>query len=105
MAKQKFSLSANPTFKAPVKIGVPGGDPVDVEFTFKHRSKDAMKQFITEMKGKEDVDLIKDIASGWELDDAFDTESLEKLNQNYPGAALGIWQVYVTELQGARAKN
>jgi len=105
MAKQKFNLSANPTFKAKVAIPVPGGKPADIEFTFKHRSKDALKEFMDDMKEKEDVDLLQDLVSGWDIDDPFNAESLEKMIQNYPGSALAIYQAYMVEMSGARAKN
>jgi hypothetical protein len=105
MAKPKFNLTVNPTFKAPVNIAIPGGKAVDVEFTFKYRNKDELKEFVDEMKGKTDVVLIEEMASGWELDDPFNAESLEKLTQNYPGSSMGITQVYISELQGVRAKN
>jgi len=105
MAKPKFNLSANPTFKAKVSIPVPGGKSAEIEFTFKHRSKDALKEFMDDMKGQEDVDLLQDLVSGWDIDDPFNTESLEKLIQNYPGSALAIYQAYLGEMSGARAKN
>lgn len=105
MAKPKFNLSANPTFKAKVAIPVPGGKPADIEFTFKHRSKDALKEFMDDMKEKEDVDLLQDLVSGWDIDDPFNAESLEKMIQNYPGSALAIYQAYMVEMSGARAKN
>ena len=105
MAKPKFNLSANPTFKAKVAIPVPGGKPADIEFTFKHRSKDALKEFMDDMKEKEDVDLLQDLVSGWDIDDPFNAESLEKMIQNYPGSALAIYQTYMVEMSGARAKN
>lgn len=105
MAKQKFNLSANPTFKAKVAIPVAGGKPADIEFIFKHRNKDALKDFIEEMKEKEDLELLQDLVTGWDIDDPFDAESLEKLVQNYPGSALAIYQAYMVEMSGARAKN
>ena len=42
-AKQKFSLVANPTFTRAVEIPVAGGKPATVEFTFKHRTRDAFR--------------------------------------------------------------
>jgi len=105
MAKQKFNLNPNPTFKAKVAIPVAGGKSADIEFTFKHRSKDALKDFIDEMKEKEDLELLQDLVTGWDIDDPFDAESLEKLVQNYPGSALAIYQAYMVEMSGARAKN
>lgn len=105
MAKPKFNLSIAPTFKAKVAIAVPGGKTDEIQFTFKHRSKDDLKEFLDSLADKEDITLITDVASGWELDDAFDEDSLEKLTQNYPGSALAIFQTYMAELSGARAKN
>lgn len=107
MAKPKFNLSAVPTFKAVVDIPVPGGKAEKVEFIFKHRTRDDFKKFIDKLEGREDVDVILDIASGWDLEDAFDADSLEELTQNYIGSARAIIEVYITELanSGQRTKN
>lgn len=104
MAK-KFSLVPAPTFKATVAIQVPGGKPVDVEFTFKHRDRENFKEFVDGLEGRPDVDILMDIASGWELEDAFDEKNLEKLTSNYLGAGRAVLQAYINELTAARAKN
>jgi len=105
MAKPKFNLSAVPTFKNKVAIPIAGGKPVDIEFTFKHRTRDAFKEFVENLEGREDIDVILDIASGWDLEDAFDKASLEDLTQNYIGSAREIIETYIGELTNARAKN
>lgn len=105
MAKPKLSLVANPTFKAKVAIPVPGDKAVDVEFTFKGRNREAFKTYIASMDGREDVDLIMDAASGWDLEDAFDRDNVEKLTQNYMGSARAIFDKYVGELTQARLGN
>lgn len=105
MAKAKFSLAVKPTFKAKVSIPVPGQAPELVEFTFKARSRDDFKEFIDGLKDREDVDVILDIASGWELEDAFDKDNLELLTQNYLGAARAIIEKYLSELTQARLGN
>lgn len=105
MAKPKFNLTAAPTFKAQVSIDVPGGKSASVEFTFKHRSKEQFKELMEGMEGREDLDLIKDIASGWELDEPFDVEHLTTMIQNYIGSARAIVETYMRELTGGRTKN
>jgi hypothetical protein len=105
MAKAKFSLSIKPTFTAKVSIPVPGKTAEPVEFTFKGRTKDEFKDFVDNLSGREDVDVIMDIASGWELEDAFDKENVELLTQNYLGAARAIIEKYLSELTQARLGN
>jgi hypothetical protein len=105
MAKQKLILTANPTFKVKVAIPVAGGSPVDVEFTFKHRTRDAFKDFLEKLRDRDDVEVIADIASGWDLDDAFDADSVEQLTQNYLGSARAIIETYINELTNAKLGN
>lgn len=105
MAKNKFSLSVKPTFKAKVAVPVPGQTAELVEFTFKGRTRDEFKELIDSMKDREDVDVIMDIASGWELEEAFDAENVEILTQNYLGAARAIIEKYLSELTQARLGN
>ena len=101
----KLSLIAKPTFPAKVGIPVAGGDAVDVTFTFKHRTKAALDEFIQSRPEKEDSESVMDLAIGWDLDDAFTVENVELLLQNYMGAALAIYRAYVDELVKAKTKN
>lgn len=107
MAKPKFSLSVSPTFRSKVFIPVPGQSPEPVEFTFKGRTRDQFADFIESIKDGEvkDVEVIMDIASGWELEDAFDAKNIELLTQNYLGAARAIIDKYLAELTTARLGN
>lgn len=105
MAKPKFSLTASPTFKIKVSIPVAGGKAEDVEFIFKHRTREAFRKFIEALADREDVDVIMDIASGWDLEDAFDAKSVEQLIENHIGSGLAIIQAYITELTAAKVKN
>lgn len=105
MAKAKFTLVPAPTFKAVVTIPVPGGKGADIEWTFKHRTRDQFRELMDTLEGADDIDLLKDIASGWDLDDPFDDDSLDKLTQNYPGAARAVFAKYIDEMTAARAKN
>jgi len=101
----KLQLTASPTFKANVLIPVPGKKPVPVEFNFKGRTKEQFKAFIDTIGDREDVDVILDIATGWELEDAFGKDSVELLLQNYLGSARVIIEKYIGELTAARLGN
>lgn len=101
----KLTLVANPTFKKKVGIPVAGGEPAEVEFTFKHRTKDELRAFVTEMEGKKDADVGMSIVQGWDLDEPFSCAALEKLFQLYIGAPVVIYDAYLNELTKARAGN
>jgi hypothetical protein len=102
----KLKLIANPTFAAKVAIPVAGGASVDVEFTFKHRTKAQMDEFLKERDGKPiTADTLLEMVSAWELEDEFGKASMELLMENYIGAALAIYLTYIDELYKAKAKN
>ena len=101
----KLSLVANPTFHAKVCIPVAGGDPVEVVFSFKHRTKDELDEFIKTRADKPDLDSFMEMIVGWNLEEEFNTENVETLLQNYVGTALATYRVYIDELIGARVKN
>ncbi|NHZ40118.1 hypothetical protein F1609_08085 [Massilia sp. CCM 8693] len=111
MAKPKRSLDVSPTFKAAVTIPRAGSDSFDIEFVFKHRTKAELKEFsdaVASGAGDEDAkdsDVLLDIASGWDLDEPFDADSLEKLTQRFMGSTQAVLSAYFFELSGARAKN
>ena len=109
MAKSRLTFSVAPTFKATVGIPIPGQkETVGVEFTFRHRTKSDLKTWRAETDLDEDgitVDLIKDMASGWDLEDAFDDESISKMLEIYPGSGIAIYVRYMQELQDAKLGN
>lgn len=103
-----FKLKPNPTFLAKVKISVPGQDkPEVITFTFKHKTKAEMAQLFGDTsKQMSDVDLVAEIATNWDVQDApFNREALEEMFQNYHGAALAIVDTYHQQLQAARLGN
>lgn len=101
----KLSIVAAPTFKAPVSIPVAGGAPVDVEFTFKHRTKDQMTAFLTTREGLTDAESVMQMADGWDFAEEFNATTVETMLQNYLGAAVNIYVKYIDELTKAKAKN
>jgi hypothetical protein len=105
MAKIKLVLTANPTFKAKVMIPVAGAPAVPVEFTFKHRSKEAFSDWLKNISDKEDPDLVLEVASGWELEDAFDRDNIALMCENYMGAARALIEKYISEQTAAKLGN
>lgn len=101
----KLSLVAKPTFSAKVQIPVAGDKAASVQFTFKGRTREAFKAFVESLTDREDVDVVLDIASGWDLDEPFEKLNVELLLQNYLGAARAIIETYINELTSARVKN
>lgn len=101
----KLKLNPDPTFKRPVGLTTHDGQVVQVEFTFKHRDREAAKKLDKELKGKEDADVILLVACGWELEDEFNAKNLKVLAKNYMSAALEIFHEYLRALNGARLGN
>jgi Phage tail assembly chaperone len=101
----KLKLVANPTFKATVGIPVAGGDPVPVEMTFKHRTKTALDEFIKTRPDKTDSETFTDMVVGWDLEDTFNAASVDTLLENYAGAGLATFRVYIDQLIQAKLKN
>jgi len=101
----RLKLVADPKFRAKVAIPLAGGDPVEVEFVFKHRTRTALKEFIESRAGVSDIDTLFEIACGWELEDEFSKENLNTLLENYAGSALAIYQTYRDELVKSRPKT
>ena len=104
MAKPKFTLTPNPTFKAKVGIPVPGAGVSFVEFTFKGRTRQQLQDFLEDKDGLK-LDAVMLMASGWELEEPFDEEHVEKLLDNYLGAFDAIQTTYLRELTEARTGN
>ncbi|KQP43909.1 phage tail assembly chaperone [Pseudorhodoferax sp. Leaf274] len=101
-----FSLDIEPTFTATVKIPVPGKSAHPIEFTFKHRDEDAFKEFGKKLKSyKNDTDAVMDIACGWDLEQPWERENVEKLVKRYLGSAKAIIDKYALVNSGAELGN
>jgi len=100
-----IKLQPSPTFKAKVMVHIPGNEPEPVEFTFKHRNRKALREYAESMEGKSDAELIMDLATGWDLADAFNAENVGLLAENYFAAPGAVWTTYIAELTKAKEKN
>jgi Phage tail assembly chaperone len=101
----KLKLVPAPTFCAKVGIPMAGGEAVQVEFTFKHRTRDALDEFIRTRAERDDIESFLAMVEGWELEDEFNRENVILLLQNYIGAGLAVYRTYVEELVQAKLKN
>lgn len=122
-----FKLNPSPTFKASIKITVPGSDPVPIEFEFKHRSRAGLAEWqksfqrtVTDAESpdgerievRRDEELIPEYIAGWSgvigddgLPVPFSVEAVLKLGNNYHAAPMEIYIGYLKALQESRTKN
>jgi len=101
----KLHLKAAPTFTAKVGIPVAGGPAVDVMFTFRHRTRKQIEAFTKERADKTDVQSFMDMVVSWDLDDPFNEANVAELLDNYIGAAVVAFQVYLDEIVKVRLGN
>lgn len=101
----KLSINAAPTFKAKVGIPVAGGAAVDVEFTFKHRTKKSLDDFLKNLTDKKEEEIFLELVTSWELDETLNTENVTVFLENYLTAGAAILETYISELYKARVKN
>lgn len=101
----KLTLVASPAFSVTVHIPVPGADPAEVQITYKHRTREQLKQLVDEAKDMKDPDLIEAIASGWDLAEPFNRANIDTLLQNYHAAARAAWHTYLDEITGQGQGN
>ena len=101
----KLKLVASPTFTAKVGIPVAGDEPVEVLFTFKHRTKSALDEWVASRADKPEAESFMDMVIAWDLEDAFTRENVEVLLENYIGTAISTYRVYLEQLIQAKLKN
>ena len=103
----KLKLIADPTFKAEVPIDVPGkAEPVEVGFTFKHRTASELDRFFKdEMPGMDKPDAVMAVVTAWEFDEAFTRENVAVLIDQRHTVLGRIFETYSKELYKARMGN
>lgn len=98
-----IKLLADPTFRTRVAIPVAGSSPADVMFTFQHKTRDQLQDFLSKIEKRKPEDVIAEIVTDWNIDGAKPTkESVKKFLQNYHGAGPAILKGYIDELLGVR---
>lgn len=107
-----FKLNPNPTFKAAVKVTVPGGDPLPIEFEFKHKTRTGLGEWKKNLEGKNDMEIVPEFIAGWsgvinETGDQepWSVEAFANLCENYHAAVIEVYDGYLLALTESRAKN
>lgn len=123
----KFTLIQNPTFKADVMLPTVGGEPVKVEFEFKYRDRIeladlyadwgerhkalglkseevGLKQFTTLLIDLQ-VEQLKAIVAGWDVDEDFTDENLRILVSSISATPSVVLGAYSDAFSKARLGN
>lgn len=108
-----FKLNPNPTFSVPVPITVPGmPEPIEVQITFRHKNKAALRTWILDAAGKDDAALLHELIvdwSGMQNDKGenvpYSLTALAELLDGYWAARDDITDAYLIELKESKAKN
>lgn len=121
----KIKLGTPPKdFKRKITIDLLDGTKGDVEFTFKYRTrseyaalmddtlnaeKDATAKKEESAKeaferiGEGTVSFIKEIATGWDLEEEFNDQNIKTLIDTYPAVTVAASEVYrISILEGVR---
>lgn len=103
-----FTLQAKPTFPAPVDIPRPGEPPAQINFVFRHKTRDEADALINAMQaGEKSLDeLVREVVVEWQVPDLeFSDAALGVCFQTFPGSALAIWTGYRRALVEGGRKN
>lgn len=105
MSKLKLAHAA--TFKTEVKIPVPAGEPLAVEFEFVWKSRPALVELGDKLKDRSvsDSEIVLGIVKSWGFDDEFNAENVAYLLDEYPRSGGAIIDAYYLAYDGAREKN
>ena len=123
----KFTLIQNPTFKADVMLPTVGGEPVKVEFEFKYRDRAELAGLYagwgerhkelglkSEEMGLEQftallidlqVEQLKAIVAGWDIDEEFTDENLRILVSSISATPSAVLAAYSEAFSKARLGN
>ncbi|RON05146.1 phage tail assembly chaperone [Pseudomonas brassicacearum] len=127
MAKSKFTLARNPTFKADVMLPDVGGDPVAVGFEFKYRDRIELASLYaewgerhkalseqSEVAGIEQftallidlqVEQLKAVVAGWDIGEEFNDENLRILVRSIAATPSAVLAAYSEAFSNARLGN
>ena len=105
MSKLKLAHAA--TFKTEVKIPVPAGEPLAVEFEFVWKNRPALAKLGDKLNdgSVSDDEIVLDIVKSWGFDDELNAENVSYLLDEYPQAGVAIIDAYYLAYADAREKN
>ena len=108
-----FQTNPNPTFSAAVELSVPGVmQPLQVQFTFRHKGKKELSGWIAEAPQKDDASVLSEVIVGWSgmqngkgVDVEYSFTALADLLDAYPASHGEIFRTYLNELTASKRKN
>lgn len=103
-----FTLKPNPTFTADVEIPIAGGAPENVQFEFRHRTRDAFDALAARIADKTTSveDAVREVVVAWHVPGLeFTAEALGTCFQVHPGSPIAIWFGYRKALIEGVRKN
>lgn len=106
-----FDFHPAPTFTALVPLSAPGtADPWDVSFTFRHKGRRQIAEWVASWPGRPDEDILAEVIEGWDVKRKgtpvpYTKTALSELLDGYPAAAREIRDAYLRELTESKRKN
>ncbi|KAB0586184.1 phage tail assembly chaperone [Comamonas kerstersii] len=105
--RPKFTLAAEASFTLPVLIPRLGLPDAELQVNFKARSPEEMAALDKKFREEKvaDVAAVQEVASGWELPDAFTAENIAAAQAKHPGFAGAVIKAYFREYERVRLGN
>jgi len=110
-----FKTKPDPSFELPVDVPQPGKPaPARLNLTVAHLGRRALKEWMGRAKGAESDTLwLMEVVKAWGADvldeqgkpAPFNQAAFDAVLDDYPGAAMAIFEAYVQEHYKAQAKN
>lgn len=109
-----FPTKPAATFALPVDVPQPGAQPVKLPLVVEHLGRREMKHWCESAKAHaEDVDWLMVVVKGWGPEVVspdgnpveFTRAAFDAVLNDYPAAAMAIFEAYLKEHNGARVKN
>ena len=106
-----FDFDNSPIFVAPVPLCVPGAaQPWDVNFTFKHKGKKQLAEWVSGWPGRQDHDVLNDVIEGWDVKRKgeavpYSITALADLLDRFPASNREIRDAYLREMTESKRKN
>lgn len=98
-AKPVFRIKANPTFRAKVRLPIPGAEPAVIECLFKHKTRDELREFLGRASAHDSEAALGEILEGWSgVEREYTQEALAELLNAYPAAGNTIFDAYLFTL-------
>lgn len=108
-----LTVAPKPEFTDTVDIPISDRKPEPIDFTFKYRDREALDTWTVALDNKtvdadaiqSDVDMVMDCVTAWGFSDELNSANVRNLLVQNPGAAMAIYQAYITRSRAGKRKN